>query len=181
MLIHRWWSSESPGPSPFRDEQTAQLRSLNPDAEIRDWSEADHDLDWVAIDALVQPVDRLRNRSNIGRLDVLLRDGGVYVDHDLFISVPIAALPAPAVASHISPCNCYMAFPQGDERLSKVLAAILAQKPRRKASTFTSGERWLPRLGGDDVVMLPLRTMPDGTPNDPGSPLDHRYAHRTAS
>lgn len=86
-IIHQIWVGPNEFPSEFREYQRS-WQQHHPDWELRFWTEDNLPDDLVRPEAL----DRLRTpaeRSDILRLEVLHREGGVYVDTDFECRRPL--------------------------------------------------------------------------------------------
>ena len=89
-ILHRVWVGPDPMPQEFLDYQESWRRH-HPDWEMHLWTEESLPRDLVRPEAY----ERLRNpaeRSDIIRLEVLFRFGGVYVDTDIECLRPIDPL-----------------------------------------------------------------------------------------
>jgi mannosyltransferase OCH1-like enzyme len=89
-MFHQIWLGDSPFPKEYRDYQKSWLRH-NSGWELRMWTEADlpDDLERREIyERLRQPAER----SDMLRLELLKRHGGVYLDSDFECRRPLAPL-----------------------------------------------------------------------------------------
>ncbi len=76
--IHRVWIGGEMPPEFAAYEQ--QWRDLHPDWEVRTWRE--EDLGWLQNRAAFEDAPKLSSKSNIARYEIVLREGGLYVDTD---------------------------------------------------------------------------------------------------
>jgi hypothetical protein len=89
-VFHQIWLGDQPVPKEYQGYQRTWLRH-NPGWELRVWREADVPPDLRRPEA----AERLRapaERSDILRLEILWREGGVYVDTDFECLKPIGPL-----------------------------------------------------------------------------------------
>ena len=161
VLIHRYWTGPtSPPCEPFLG---SCLKSLNPDAEITDWNDDTLPPTYHKYfnDAQVCPSDVYKHRANIVRLLLLHDFGGAWYDYDIIPLLPVSALPVPSVASHETLCNSFMAFNQGDHRLSEAIDALAVQPAIGLRSMLVSGSLFLRRFLSD-VHHLEYPFAPNG-------------------
>ena len=81
-VIHRIWLG--PPMPPRLDEYWTTWTALNPEWECRTWTEAEMEplIDQMGLTAPYRFVTRAVAKSDIGRLAILWRHGGLYVDTD---------------------------------------------------------------------------------------------------
>lgn len=79
-IIHRVWLGGRPVPAPFLEWET-RLRELHPDWTFRLWTDAD--VPQLNVRQLVARTCAFCSKANMVRLEVVYREGGIYLDHDI--------------------------------------------------------------------------------------------------
>lgn len=142
-MIHRYWTGQGHG----RPWTGMLARGFG--MQVVDWDDTTVPADILAFaDAradLVIDKDRLRHRSNIVRLLLLQRHGGVYIDHDVILLRPLNVLdPEPWAAAHGSLCSCVLSFPKDHPWLAQAIER-LPETGEGLTSREASGEHFLAR------------------------------------
>lgn len=182
MLIHRYWTG--PEQPPHEPWLGAVVRSMAGTHEVVDWTD---DTLPPAVSMLVDsctaqvaPRYALKHRSNLVRLALLTREGGVWLDHDVIPLVRLDQLEPPWIAATGStPCSCAMAFPMLHPMLRRVLSAALdAPGSPHATSMFVSGEQLIARHLTRDVqlVRLPFDASGAALRLDAPAALVHTWA-----
>lgn len=170
-MIHRYWTTggddTSPPLEPWLRDRIRHVYGEEP----TDWTDAslDPDIRLLADECAdgVQYRDRLRHRSNIVRLALLRKYGGIWMDYDFIPIMDMSGLITPALAAHDGgwACNCFMSFPAHHPMLDVALACATRHNDEW-ASEHVSGERMLEMLSRDyDVNKLLLPFDFDGRAN----------------
>lgn len=89
--IHYVWLG--PRPLPKKDaEYVAGWKKLNPDFEVLQWSEKDVDVEKYPLLKLALKEKRWALASDIIRMAIIYREGGIYLDTDVELLKPLAPL-----------------------------------------------------------------------------------------
>jgi len=175
-VFHQIWLGDKPLPKEYAEYQRT-WRKLNPGWTIRTWTEADLPRDLRRPEA----AERLRapaERADILRLEILWREGGVYVDTDFECLKPIASLVdghdfVIGLAKPGRVNNAFIAAAAGHPLLDRALAEL---KPRafHGYSKDAAGPTFLDRLleGADGVTFLEPELLYPRTP----AAQQHAYA-----
>lgn len=184
MMIHRYWTGDATPPlDPWALDV---LCSTQQHAEVTDWT--DETLPQALVELLdtvndqVRPEDVPRHRANVVRLWLLHQYGGWWTDHDFIPLVSYETLPFPATAAHRGGerCGCWVGFPAGHPALALGLKIIATAPPSNERSRDVSGDGFLNRIAGDDVVRMKLYIDVDGRMNDGATPWGI-HAHNTSA
>ena len=87
-IVHFIWLGSEPRSELL--ETIGNVRSLNPDWEVRLWR--DSDLDWLENRSWFDSSPTYAGRANIARYEIVLRHGGFYVDADFEFLKPMDEL-----------------------------------------------------------------------------------------
>lgn len=153
--IWRYW--DGPERPPHDGWSARVIRGLHPESHLHDLTPADV-LD-IDVPHTVRTTDSRqwhRHVSNVVRWNVLLREGGTYLDHDIIL---VARLHEGLwVAGHGSPCTGAISLPAGHGLALAMVEAINAARGVFTRSEYASGEGLLAKLLPDfpEVTQIPL-------------------------
>ena len=82
-IIHQIWLGPKPLP-PFFEKYQKEIKRLHPDWQYKLWRDADVEAEGLDIWPLVQQCSNYGQKSDLVRLELLRRYGGVYLDVDIF-------------------------------------------------------------------------------------------------
>ena len=155
-----------PQPSQRQSEIIAQARALNPNFEVRVWSDSDRN----ALGTLEPHFDKAKSgaqRGDIMRLAVVLRHGGIYLDADMDVRkelTPLLSLGAFLIASEDGQrlTNAFFAATPQHPALAAVRDDLLANEPDWSAPpNRTTGPELFTRVlhYRTDITVLPRESF----------------------
>jgi Glycosyltransferase sugar-binding region containing DXD motif/Alpha 1,4-glycosyltransferase conserved region len=150
--LHYIWIGGTPLPDRFR-ENIATWRRHNPGFEIREWNEAN--LDWSSRYMRAAYTFRYWSRvTNLARLEILRKHGGIYLDVDVEVVRPLRPLLDNA---------CFLGFQDSGPNATWVNNAVFGATPdhwfvnaciERLLRCFTGVERMDSRHGPGNVTQV---------------------------
>lgn len=92
-IIHYFWIGGSPMPDEYK-KNIEGWKKLNPDFEIRCWSENNYDFEAIPYmsEAVSSGKEYLMFATDYARMDILYRYGGIYLDTDVELIKPLDEL-----------------------------------------------------------------------------------------
>lgn len=177
--MHWIWFGQQAMPAAYQD-YIARAKALHPSWTHKVWTDAD--VEGFETIGKIRAAKTFAGKADIARLEILWREGGVYLDCDIEVLRaldPLLALGRMVVchedadfAMHCT--NSFIAAVPNHPAMRRGIDAILQLDPNAGPPNKVTGPFLLRRVLGDDFVLLPTAAFYPYNWNEPESVLAQR-------